>query len=350
MKSWESALIAPDTSLREALQVIDATGFQLAVVVDEQRRLLGTLSDGDVRRALLSGLGMSDRASRAMYSDPTRVTPADTPLEVLSTMRRTGLHQLPIIDGGRHVVGLASIGDYLKAPQRDNWVVIMAGGLGTRLQELTRDIPKPMLKVGSRPLLETIIRGYADQGFHRFYLAVNYKADQIEAYFGDGHQFGVDIRYLREEQRLGTAGALSLLSERPEHPVVVTNADLLTKENYGHLVDQHVVTGTHATMAVRHYEMQVPFGVVGVHDGHIQSIEEKPVQRFVVSAGINVLSPEVLDLVPAGGFLDMPTLFQIALKNGMKARAYQIDGYWLDVGRLHDFERANHDYTEIFND
>jgi len=349
MKNWQSTLIGPDVSLRKALEIIDAAGSQLAIVVDEHRRLLGTLSDGDARRALLGGLSMNDRVSGAMHSDPTTVTPSDTPLEVLSTMRRTGLHQLPIVNAQREIVGLAVIGDYLTAPQRDNWVVIMAGGLGTRLQELTRETPKPMLKVGSRPLLETIIRGYADQGFHRFYLAVNYKAKQIEAHFGDGHQFGVDIRYLREEQRLGTAGALSLLPERSMHPILVTNADLLTKENFGHLVDEHVATGAHATMAVRHYEMQVPFGVVNVREGHIQSIEEKPVQRFVVSAGINVLSPEVLELVPTNRFFDMPALFGAALERGLKARAHQIDGYWLDIGRLPDLERANSEFHNIFN-
>jgi len=349
MKDWQSALIRPGTSLREALEVIDATGFQLAIVVDEAGRLLGTLSDGDARRALLGGLGMNDRVSRAMYVSPTVVKPSDTPLEVLSIMRRTGLHQLPIVEDDRKVVGLALINAYLKSPQRENWVVIMAGGLGTRLQELTRDTPKPMLKVGSRPLLETIVRNFADQGFHRFFLAVNYKAEQIEAHFGDGHEFGVDIRYLREGQRLGTAGGLSLLPERPTQPIIVTNADLLTKENFGHLLDQHSAAGAHATMAVRHYEMQVPFGVVAVREGLIQSIEEKPVQRFVVSAGINVLSPEVLDIVPAGRFLDMPALFDAALKHGLKARAYQIDGYWMDIGRLPDFERANNEFPDIFS-
>jgi dTDP-glucose pyrophosphorylase len=349
MKSWQSALVGPETSLREALEIIDATGFQLTMVVDEQHRLLGTMSDGDARRALLGGLSMNDRAVRAMYSNPTTVAPSDAPLEVLLIMRRTGLHQLPIVDAERRVVGLALINDYLTVPQRDNWVIIMAGGLGTRLQELTRETPKPMLKVGSRPLLETIIRSYSDQGFHRFYLAVNYKAQQIEAHFGDGLQFGVDIRYLREEQRLGTAGALSLLPERPSSPVIVTNADLLMKENFGHLVDRHVATGAHATMAVRHYEMQVPFGVVSTREECIQAIEEKPVHRFVVSAGINVLSPEVLDLVPKGRFFDMPSLFDEALQHRLNARTCLIDGYWLDIGRLPDLERANSEFHDIFS-
>jgi dTDP-glucose pyrophosphorylase len=348
MKSWQSALIGPDISLREALEIIDTVGSQIAIVVDAQRHLLGTLSDGDARRALLGGLDMNDRVSRAMHADPTTVSSLDTPYEVLSVMRRTGLHQLPLVDAQRKVVGLALINDYLTAPRRDNWVVIMAGGLGTRLQELTRDTPKPMLKVGSRPLLETIIRSYADQGFHRFYLAVNYKAEQIESHFGDGHRFGVDIRYLREDQRLGTAGALSLLPERPAQPIIVTNADLLTKEDFGYLVEQHEASEAHATMAVRHYEMQVPFGVVNVRDGHIHSIDEKPLQRFIVSAGINVLSPEMLDLVPSDRFFDMPALFDAAIERGLKTRAHQIDGYWLDVGRLPDFERANLEFHDVF--
>lgn len=350
MKSWETALISPDASLREALKIIDTVGTQLAVIVDTNRRLIGTLSDGDVRRALLNGHGMEERVDSVMHTGATVVNSSTTPLEILATMRRTGRHQLPILDAAGLVVGIALIGDYLNEVRRENWVVIMAGGLGTRLQELTRDTPKPMLTVGSRPLLETIIRSYADQGFQRFYLAVNYKAEQIEAHFGDGSTLGVEIRYVREEQRMGTAGALSLLPERPAEPIIVTNADLLTKENFSLLIDQHIAAGAHATMAVRNYEMQVPFGVVNVQDGRIHSIKEKPVQHFLVSAGINVLSPEALDLIPANSFYDMPTLFEQLVLHGLKTCVHQIEGYWLDIGRLSDFERANLEFSEVFND
>ncbi|MBV8047220.1 MAG: nucleotidyltransferase family protein [Paludibacterium sp.] len=349
MKSWQAALVGPDVSLREALEIIDSAGTQLAMVVDANRRLLGTVSDGDARRALLGGLSMNDSVLRVMHAGATTVADSAAPSEILSTMRRTGRHQLPIVSASNEVVGLALIADYLTASRRENWVVIMAGGLGTRLKELTRETPKPMLKIGSRPLLETIIRSYADQGFHRFYLAVNYKAEQIEAHFGNGSSLGVEIRYLREEQRLGTAGALSLLTERPTMPFIVTNADLLTKEDHGSMLDRHVESGAQATMAVRHYEMQVPFGVVRLHEGAIERIEEKPIQRFVVSAGIYALSPEIVDLVPQGEFFDMPALFEKMLDNGMHTRAHQIDGYWLDIGRLPDFERANSEFHDIFN-
>lgn len=348
MKDWESTLVGPHATLREALETIDRTGTQAVLVVDAQRRLLGTLTDGDARRGLLSGCEMSTEVERVMYRTPTCVNTGEPSRSILTTMRTSGLHQLPIVDAERTVVGLAVINDYLTAPRRDNWVVIMAGGLGSRLQELTRDVPKPMLNVGTRPLLETIIRSYADQGFHRFYVAVNYKAEQIEAHFGDGKALGVEIHYLREEQRLGTAGALSLLPEQPTAPFIVTNADLLAKLNYGHMMDQHVEAEAQATMAVRQYEMQVPFGVVWQNDGTIERIKEKPVQHFIVSAGINVLSPLALDLVPRNQFFDMPTLFDAMLQARMVVRAHQIDGYWLDIGRLPDYERANQEFHEVF--
>lgn len=348
MKTWEQALIGPDTTLRQALETIDRAGCQIALVVDGRRRLLGTLSDGDARRGLLRGLTLADRAAAAMHISPTCARAGDDPQAILATMRRLGLHQVPVLDRHGAVVGLQTVDDFLATPVRDNWVVVMAGGMGTRLEELTRETPKPMLRIGSRPLLETIVRGYAEQGFRNFYFAVNYKAEQIEAHFGDGTPLGVEIRYLREQQRLGTAGALGLLPERPSQAIVVTNADLLTKEDYGRMVDRHVESGADATMAVRDYEMQVPFGVVRERDGRIEAVEEKPVQRFVVSAGMYVLSPQVLELVPRGEPCDMPSLFETMVARGLRTRCHHTDGYWLDIGRLPDFERANVDFAEVF--
>ena len=348
MKHWESVLLGPETTLREALATIDRAGSQIALVVDDDRRLLGTLSDGDARRGLLKSLSLSDRVTSVMFTTPTCAKAGEDPQAILAMMRKSGLHQVPIVDPQDRVVGLKTIDDFLATPQRDHWVVIMAGGVGSRLQELTQETPKPMLKVGSQPLLETIMGCYSDQGFRYFYLAVNYKAEQIEAYFGDGKAFGIEIRYLREQQRLGTAGALSLLPERPSLPIIVSNADLLTKEDYGHMLDRHVESGADATMAVRDYEMQVPFGVVNEREGHIESIEEKPMHRFVVNAGIYVLSPHVLDLVPCAESFDMPSLFDRMVCDGMRTRCHYIDGYWIDIGRAPDYERANLEFSQVF--
>jgi dTDP-glucose pyrophosphorylase len=346
--NWESTLVGPNMSLRDALTSIDRTGSQMALVVDENRRLLGTLSDGDARRGLLKGLQLTDKVSAAMHLNPTVAQTHEDRHSILATMRQRGLHQIPIVTADGIVVGLELLDDFVATPVRDNWVVIMAGGLGSRLQELTRDTPKPMLKVGSRPLLETIVRGYMAQGFRHFYFAVNYKAEQIETHFGDGSSLGVEIRYLREQQRMGTAGALSLLPQHPTQPIIVTNADLLTKEDFGYMLDQHLDSRADATMAVRDYEMQVPFGVVRHDSGCIESIEEKPVQHFTVSAGIYVLSPHVVELVPRGTFFDMPTLFETLTRSGLRGRCHHINGYWLDIGRLPDYERANLEFSEVF--
>ncbi|MDM4767510.1 nucleotidyltransferase family protein [Pelomonas sp. SE-A7] len=348
MKSWERALIGPETSLRTALETINQVGCQMVLVVDEQRKLLGTLSDGDARRALLRGLTLTDKAGDAMHATPTTARGNDDRATRLSMMRRLGVHQLPVVDADGIVIGLETVDDFLSTPVRSETVIIMAGGLGSRLKELTHDTPKPMLRVGSRPLLETIVRGFSDQGFRNFYFAVNYKAEQIESHFGDGSRMGINVRYLREQQRLGTAGALSLLPEPPQGPIFVTNADLLTKENFAHMVDQHIQSGAVATMGVREYEMQVPFGVVRERDGTIEAIEEKPIQRFTVSSGMYVLSPAALELVPSDRFFDMPTLFETLVARGLPTRCHRIDGYWLDIGRLPDYERANLEFDEVF--
>ncbi|MCE4538176.1 nucleotidyltransferase family protein [Pelomonas sp. P7] len=348
MKNWKDSLIGPGTTLRQALETINALGCHMTLVVDGDGKLLGTFSDGDARRALLRGLTLTDCVGEAMNHQPRTVRATDDRHSRLAVMQRLGLHQLPVVQDDGVVVGLEIVDDFLRVPAREEWVVVMAGGLGSRLKELTRETPKPMLNVGSRPLLETILRSFSEQGFRRFYLAVNYRAEQIEAHFGDGSALDIEVRYLREQKRLGTAGALSLLPEPPDRPFIVTNADLLTKEDYGGMVDRHVGAGADATMGVRKYEMQVPFGVVQEKDGLIHGIEEKPVQQFVVSAGMYVLSPSVLELVPSDTFYDMPSLFDEAVRRGMRARCHHIDGYWLDIGRPADYERANTDFHEVF--
>lgn len=348
MKDWQKTLITPQMTLRDALQVIDEATSQIAMVVDKRGRLIGTVTDGDARRGLLRGLTLTDPISKVMHLNPICAHVTDSRHSVIGLMREKGLHQIPLVDADGVVVGLEVVDDFLVTRTRENWVVIMAGGLGTRLKELTQNTPKPMLPVGSKPLLETIVLDYASQGFRKFYLAVNYKAEQIEDHFGDGSKFGVEIRYLHERERMGTAGGLSLLPEAPDAPLIVTNADLLTNQDFGELVGRHAETGADATMAVRSYEMQVPFGVVQEDNGCIQAIVEKPVQRFTVSAGIYVLSPQVLPLIPRNCFFDMPSLFEEMFRVGMQVRCHSIDGYWLDIGRLDDYRQANVDYAKVF--
>lgn len=349
MKDLQHLLIAPESSLRDALRSIDEGGVQIVLVVDQQRALLGTLSDGDVRRGLLSGAGLDTRVSEIMHRNPKVARETDPRPAILAKMRRFGLHQLPVVDAENRVVALQTLDDLVIPEKYPNPVVIMAGGLGSRLKELTRSIPKPMLKVGDRPILELLIESFVDQGFSNFYLAVNYKAEVIERYFEDGSRFGAHIEYLRETQRLGTAGALSLLPRPPQIPFFVANADLVTRVDYGDMLQKHITCGASATMAVREYEYQIPFGVIDEQDGMIAGIREKPVHRSLVCAGMYVMSPEVLQLITPEQYHDMPGVFESIIRSGKKAASYAVRGYWLDVGRIADYHKANEDFSEGFS-
>ena len=347
MTKWKNALISPATSIQEALAQIDSAATQIALVIDADGRLLGTLSDGDVRRALLGGKTLADAVDCCMCRTPTTVQVGESRETILAKMRQLVLHQMPVVDAQGRVVGLKTIDDLLVPEPHENWVVIMAGGLGTRLKELTRDTPKPMLAVGNKPLLETIINRFTEQGYRNIWLAVNYHADQIENYFGDGAKFGANIRYLREDMRMGTAGALSLLPP-PELPIMVSNADLLTKVDYVELLEGHVTANAVATMAVREHEYRIPYGVVRAQEGRIEALEEKPVHRVMVNAGIYVLSPEAVARIPHNSFFDMPELFAEILKQGQPARCHHVDDYWLDIGRHEDLQQALIDFPEVF--
>ena len=349
MKHWESVLISPDTSILKAIAKIDAAATKMALVVDAETILLGTLSDGDIRRSLLAGLQLSDPVERCMNRSPTIGRIGESRDAILSKMRKMVLHQIPITDHEGHVIDLKVIDDYLVAPDRENWVVIMAGGPGTRLKELTRETPKPMLPVGDRPLLETTVCRFVEQGFRHIWLAVNYHASKIKDHFGDGKEFRAEIHYLQEGKRLGTAGALSLLPHSPEKPILVTNGDLLANIDYAEMIDQHASENALATMAVREYEYQIPYGVVQTAEDNIAGLEEKPVHRVMVNAGVYVLSSEALDRVPSKTFFDMPDLFETLIAEGKPTRCYRVHGYWLDIGRHADLAKACSDFNQVFD-
>lgn len=348
MITWERTLTGRTATLREALSIIDATGTGIALIVDESRRLQGTLSDGDIRRALIQGASLDSPAATYLNPNPKLASASESRLAILAKLRALGLRQLPIVDEYRVVVGLATVDDFLRMPDRPHWVVIMAGGRGERLSELTQHTPKPMLRVGPRPILDTIVTNYAVQGFKNFFLSVNYKAEQIEEYFGDGESRGLNIRYLREKSCLGTGGALSLLPERPPGPIMVCNGDVLSKEDHGAVLDSHLESGADATVLVRNYDIQIPFGVITQDERGISSIEEKPTRRCTINAGVYVLSPPALDLVPRDTFFDLPTLLTKMLDCGMHVRSYRADSYWMDIGRMPDYEQANADFGLIF--
>ena len=307
---WTSTIVEQETPLGEAIARIDQTGLQIALVLDRQRRLLGILTDGNVRRAILGGRSLQTPVSEVMTKNPTAVHAETSREAMLAILRRTTFHHLPLLDSSDCVVGLVTLDELIGGAHRPNWVVLMAGGVGSRLHPLTEDCPKPLLSVGGKPILESILEQFSGYGFNQIYLSVNYRAEMIQGHFGNGERWGVDINYLHETERLGTAGALSLLPSTPQEPIIVMNGDLLTHANFNNMLNFHAAQGSVATMAVREYDFQVPYGVVRLDGAHICAIEEKPVQKFFVNAGIYVLSPEALTFLDAGKHLDMTTLFE----------------------------------------
>lgn len=344
---FSDLLISPSVSIKETLEILDSTAKQILFVVDSDGLLLGTVTDGDVRRGILKGCSLETAVSKIMNGTPKSVSVERSKKDVLCYMQSVGVRHLPVVDAGNNVVDVIAREELLNKPRRDNIVVLMVGGLGTRLRPLTNTCPKPLLKIGKKPILETILDSFIDCGFHRFCLAVNYKAEMIENYFGDGSRFGVEIDYIHEKKRMGTAGALYFLKEPPKAPIIVMNGDLLTKVDFAALVDFHNESKAAATMAVREYSYQIPYGVINFDGERIVSIEEKPEQTFFVNAGIYVLSPEAVAKVNKEEFFDMPELFNEIIVAEEKTTVYPVREYWLDIGRLDDFEKANREIENL---
>jgi dTDP-glucose pyrophosphorylase len=331
------------------MKAIDEGASKIALVVDGEGKLLGTVTDGDIRRAIIRSIGLDQPVEQIMNRNPTTAS-SNTPGEVvIATLRQHSLQHMPLLDSEGRVEGLVILDELVRPRLHDNVVVLMAGGRGSRLQPLTDDCPKPMLSVGGRPLLETILLRLIEFGSRRFYLSVNYKAEVIERHFGDGSAWGVDIRYLREPQPLGTAGSLSLLPELPEKPLIVMNGDLLANVNFDEMVEFHTRQGSKATMAVRDYHFEVPYGVVKLKDFFVMEIAEKPVHHFFVNAGVYVLDPQVLSHIPRQSYFDMPMLLQEIMARHEQVTAFPLREYCLDVGRPDDFRRANIDFEHIFS-
>ena len=341
-------IVHPSSTIREAIAKIDSGSTQIVLVVNESNRLLGVITDGDVRRAILKGISLDDPAKVIMNDQPVTAKPTDSPNKILSIMKIRMLRQIPVVDENFKVIGLEFL-DLLIQPQKlKNIVVLMAGGLGSRLKPLTDDCPKPLLRIGDKPILETILESFIEYGFYQFYFSVNYKAEMVKAHFEDGSKWNVEINYLHEDKQLGTAGSLSLIPKPIELPLIVMNGDLLTKVNYQRLLEYHNTNQAMATMGIREYEFRVPYGVVKTEQHRILKISEKPLQKFYVNAGIYVLNPHAVYLVQKNTYLEMPSLFHKLLDDQHQAIVFPIREYWLDIGRFDDFQKANYDFVKNF--
>lgn len=338
--SWRRAMLPQSATVQDAILNLDDVAIQIVLVCDQSNVLIGTLSDGDIRRGLLKGLELSSPIESIIHRNPLVVPETLTRDLVLQLMTANKVRQVPIVDVENRVIGLHLWDELAEKVERPNIMVIMAGGKGTRLRPHTKSCPKPMLEIAGKPMLEHIIERAKSEGFERFILSIHYLGHIIENHFGNGAGFGVQISYLREDSPLGTAGALSLLEENPSLPFVVTNGDVMTDIRYGELLDFHSRHLADATMAVRLHEWQHPFGVVQMRGIEITGFEEKPISRTHINAGVYALSSEALRHLSRGMPCDMPTLFERLQTNGLKTIAYPMHEPWLDVGRPDDLEHA----------
>ncbi len=332
-------VLASSRSVREAIERIEAGGAGIALLVDDEGRLNATLTDGDVRRALLRGSDLSVPAISIASRSPVVAPAAITRADAIRLVRERGIRQLPLIDAAGRPAGLLLDSD-LVGVARAEPVIVMAGGRGSRLGALTGETPKPLVAVGGSPILETLLTQLVAEGFTTFLFAVNYLSDRIVAHFGDGSRFGAKIDYLREDQPLGTAGALRLAADRLDRTFIVLNADLLTTVRFSELADAHHRCHNTLTMAVTETEVSLRYGVVRVEGDRVTGVEEKPTIRALANAGIYIAEPAVLRYVPEG-VSSMPEVVSALLAAGEPVGHFTIHDLWLDIGELSDLERAH---------
>jgi dTDP-glucose pyrophosphorylase len=329
--------VAPTATVREAIEVLSATGRQIVLVLDDDDLLLGVVTDGDVRRGLLRGITIDDSVGEVMNATPVVATDDASDHDLRALMTSRGIRHVPVTTDGR-VARVYTFDDVLTPRPSPSSVVLMAGGRGERLRPLTDTVPKPMLPVAGVPMIEIILRNLADQGFRSVWISVNYLADVIIDHIGDGSQLGLSVRYLHEDRPLGTAGALAGLIDTIEHPFVVMNSDLLTQVNLRELLKFHGKQGSAITVGVREHVTQIPFGVVTLNGADVESIVEKPAHRVMVSAGIYAIDPSALTHLTADEYADMPWLLERVMESGRKVTAFPIHESWVDVGRPEDLD------------
>lgn len=340
--------LRPDDSLKSALEVIEANARGIAFVTDESGMLLGTITDGDIRRAILKNYSLDIAVKLIMNEHFIFVTKNYTRTLIETIYDQKQINQLPVLDDKMRLIEIVFYSDLKKTPVKENWVILMAGGYGTRLAPLTNDVPKPMLKVGARPILETIVEQLKSYGFKNLIFSLNYKSSIIENYFQDGSNFGVRIEYVKEKKRLGTAGAIRLAKRFLDKPFMVVNADILTKLNFENFMRYHLKHGNDITIGTRKYELQIPYGVVDITDETVSSLVEKPRINYFVNGGVYCLQPEAADMIPENEYYDITQLISSMTGTSKKVGSFPITEYWMDIGHMEDYNQANIDYERLF--
>lgn len=343
MQNVENICLLEDALLRDAIEVMNESGRQIILIIDQDKKLLGTFTDGDLRRSLMTGADLKT-SIKNIYNKNPLTSPAERGRAgAVEMMREHGIDQMPLIKDGR-VVGIEAINPSQYGIKVHNTVVFMAGGLGKRLYPITETIPKALVPIGSRPILEIILERVIAQGFQKFIFTVNHLGDMIEDYFGDGSRWNVSITYIREEQRLGTAGGLSLIDDLPKDPMLILNCDVLTTTDFQDMIQFHEKTNSILSMGVQEHYHQIPYGVVQMDGTKLIKIVEKPETSHHVNAGMYVISPDVISHIPKNEFFDMTSLVEDLIEKNQSIHCYPAKKFWIDIGNPKDLESARSEY------
>lgn len=343
----DNILIYSDCTIREVLEKLNIGAKGIVLVVDENKKLIGTITDGDIRRALLKGTTIDDKINGIVHKNPVYVIEGTDKEKIKNIFIRRAVKQIPVVNEEGVVVDLIGINDILIPEGKENPVVIMAGGLGTRLKDLTKEIPKPMLMVGKEPILYHIINNFKQYGYNKIIITVNYKAEIIENYFQDGHAYGVRISYVREKERLGTAGGIKLAEEYLTKPFFVMNGDVFTNLNVDNMMKYHLDNEFDMTIAVKRYVYQIPYGIIKTNGNLVCSINEKPEIGYLINGGIYCLNPDLIEVIPKGQYYEITDLINFCIERGLKVGYYEIKDYWMDIGRIEDYYKVNDDIQKI---
>ena len=348
LNNWETCLLDFNKTLSEAISKLEVIDQKIILVTKKNNLLIGTITDGDIRRAILAGISMNETIEKVANKKPIYVlenTPAD---EINKIMKEKEVLQIPICKKNKRVIGLKSSLNEASLKKFKNPVFLMAGGFGKRLTPLTDNIPKPLLKVGSTPILQIILENFVNTGFEDFFISTHFMSQKIKDYFGNGKKWNVSIKYIDEKNPLGTAGALGLLPKKEINmPLIMMNGDLLTNVNFKKLLDNHNKSKSALTVCISEHQIQIPYGVINKSKSKLVKIEEKPFQKFFINAGIYVLNPAIVKSIKKENKMDMPSLIQKLLNKKEKVNIFPIHEYWLDIGRISEFQKANEDYEGI---
>ncbi|MFT8348036.1 nucleotidyltransferase family protein [Clostridium saccharoperbutylacetonicum] len=350
IKDLNHLLVHKNSTMIEAMRLIDLNSKGMLFVIENNKKLSGTITDGDIRRAILAGHQLNEKISE-IYNTNCIYSKDDISIDELKRhFIENKVKLLPIVDNNKVIINYFEIDDLIdyNRLEKENPVLIMAGGLGTRLRPFTDNVPKPMLKVGNKPILETIIEQFRECGFKNILISVNYKSDIIENYFRDGSDFGVNIKYIKETKRLGTAGAIKLASKYLSKAFFVINGDILTNLNYYNLLQYHMENNYKMTIGSRVYEMQIPYGVINVKEDCVTSLQEKPIINHLVNGGIYVLQPDVISNIPDDKYFDITELIDILISKKKRVGSCPITDYWMDIGKVEDYYRANEEIGKYF--